>query len=44
MEENIFASFTPITDFNNQSSEKLKQYYLENKLSPDNTFLKKYLN
>ena len=44
MEENIFASFTQITDFNSQSSEKLKQYYLENKLSPDNTFLKKYLN
>lgn len=43
MEENIFASFTPITSFNNQNPDQLREYYMENNLTPDNDFLKKYL-
>lgn len=44
MEENTFASFVPITAFDGQDTEELKKYYTDNRLTPENDQLKKYLN
>lgn len=44
MEENIFASFIPISDFNSSDSENLKQYYIDNGITPNNSFMQKYLD
>lgn len=44
METSLFTTFKPIISFQNQLKEDLAQYYKENKLTPNNEYLEKYIN
>lgn len=44
METSLFTTFKPIISFQNQSKEDLAQYYKENKLTPNNEYLEKYIS
>jgi flagellar protein FlgJ len=43
MEENTFASFRPISALNDSDPETLRNYYMENNLTPSTDMLKNYL-